>query len=156
MEGSQSEAAKLAEEAVAISRDTGVKFLGPWALGVLALVTTDTSRQDWALAEGEKILGEGCAGHNYLNFYRDAMEASLNMQNWDRVERYAAALEEYTCAEPLAWSDFYIARARALAAYGRGERHDTIVAELRRRQDEATRAGLKSAASGLACVLESA
>ena len=156
MEGSQSEAAKLAEEAVAISRDTGVKFLGPWALGVLALITTDTSRQDWALAEGEKILGEGCAGHNYLNFYRDAMEASLNMQNWDRLERYAAALEEYTCAEPLAWSDFYIARARALAAYGRGERHDTIVAELRRRRDEATRAGLKSAASGLACVLESA
>ena len=156
IEGSQSEAAKLAEEAVAISRDTGVKFLGPWALGVLALVTTDTSRQDWALTEGEKILGEGCAGHNYLNFYRDAMEASLNMQNWDRVERYAAALEEYTCAEPLAWSDFYIARARALAAYGRGERHDTIVAELRRRRDEATRAGLKSAASGLACVLESA
>ena len=156
IQGCYSEAAKLAEEAVSISRDTGVKFLGPWALGVLALVTTDPNRQEWALAEGEKILGEGCAGHNHLNFFRDAMEVSLNRQSWDRVERYATALAEYTRAEPLVWSDFHIARGRALAAHGRGERDDRIVAELRRLRDEARGVGLESAMPSLERALDAA
>ena len=35
-----------------------------------------------------------------------------------RVERYAAALEEYTRSEPLPWADFFVARGRALPLAG--------------------------------------
>jgi len=61
-------------------------------------------------------------GHNYLNFYEDAMEASLQFAAWDEVERYAQALRDYTRPEPLPRSDYFIARGRSLAAFGRGAR----------------------------------
>ena len=52
-----------------------------------------------------------------------------------------AALEDFTGAEPLPSSNFFIARARALAVYGRGIRDDAVIQELRRLYDEAKRAG---------------
>ena len=54
-----------------------------------------------ALGEGEEILRQDCVGHNYLWFYRDAMEVSLEDADWDGARRYAAALEAYTRPEPL-------------------------------------------------------
>jgi len=44
---------------------------------------------------------------------------------------------------PLPYTDLFIARARALANYGRGKRDDATMQELRRVRDEATRAGFK-------------
>ena len=40
----------------------------------------------------------------------------LRARRWAEALRYAQALADYTAAEPLPWSDFNIARARALAA----------------------------------------
>ena len=134
----------MAQEAVAIARETGPTFLGPWALGMLALVSEDKEARRVALVEGEKILQQDCVGHNYLWFYRLAMDACLEDGDWDSVERYAAALEEYTMAEPLPWSDFYLARGRALAAHGRGQRDAQITTELQQLIDKAQRIGLQA------------
>jgi hypothetical protein len=73
------------------------------------------------------------------------MEASLENADWSTVERAARLLEIFTHAEPLAWSDFFIARARALAAFGRGDRNDVTMRELQRLRDDANRAGLMAA-----------
>src|SRR5262249_45653739 len=40
---------------------------------------------------------------------------ALSTRPWDSVEHYAAMLEDFTRAEPLPWSDLFIARGRALA-----------------------------------------
>ncbi len=69
--------------------------------------------------------------------------------DWDEVERYATALEDYTRPEPLPSSDFFIARGRALAAHGRGSRDDKTMQELKRLRDEGERVGLKTAISAL-------
>lgn len=61
----------------------------------------------------------------------------------------AAALEDYTRADPLPWSDFFIARARVLAAYGREKRDYATMQELKRLRDEAERIGLKTALPAL-------
>ena len=66
-------------------------------------------------------------------------------REWEDAERYAQALDDFTRAEPLPWTGFYIARARALAAFGRGEHGEVRVAELRRLRDEAVGIGLNSA-----------
>ena len=97
-------------------------FGGPIALGILALAAEDEAQCRAALAEAEAILDDGSVGHNYLNFYEDAMEACLQFSAWDEVERYAQALQDYTRPEPLPRSDYFIARGRTLAAYGRGAR----------------------------------
>ncbi len=153
-EGRRSEAVEVLEKALAISRETAITFTGPRVLGGLAVCTDDAKTRQRALAEGEKILRQGCVSHNHFWFYRDAMEAMLATGDWDSVDRYATALEEYTQAEPLPWTDFFIARGRALANYGRGKHDDGTMRELRRLRDEATRVHLKSALPPLERALE--
>lgn len=71
------------------------------------------------------------------------------MNEWDRVEYYADALEDFTKAEPLQLTDLLIARGRALATFGRGKRDDTTIQELRRLRDEAKSVGLNVAIPAL-------
>ena len=118
--GRQAQALADAEEAVKISRETGTAFLGPFALGALALASEDPGARRAALEEGAALLAAGAVSHNHLLFGRDAIEAYLGLGDWDAAERSAAALTEYTRAEPLPFADFYIARARALMAFGHG------------------------------------
>ena len=139
------------QEAIAILRETesGMRFEGARSLGSLALFTPDPERRRAALDEGEDLLRLGATGHNYLWFYRDAMEVCLQKDEWDSVERYAKALEDYTSTEPLPWSTFFIARGRMLAAFGRGRREGQIRLELHRLRDQAAEVGLKNALPAL-------
>jgi DNA-binding winged helix-turn-helix (wHTH) protein/tetratricopeptide (TPR) repeat protein len=143
--GDRSKAERLLREAHAINLESGLAFSGPWVLGELALVAVDGDTRRWARAQGEKLLRADCVSHNYFYFYRDAMAACLADAQWSEVERYARALEDYTRSEPLPWSDFLIARARALAAHGRGARDEAVYRELQRLRDQAAVAGLKAA-----------
>ena len=155
-EGDRSDASKLVEQALNICRDTGMNYIGPTVLGCHARIAGDPETRKRAVDEGESILRKGCVSHNYFWFYRDAIEVCLNTGDWDAVERYAAALEDYTRPEPLPWSDFFIARARALATYGQGQRNEALTARLRDLSGEARRLGLVLAARGLEEALRAA
>jgi len=154
--GRMSEAIERVEEAIAIGRESGITYSGPWALGVLAMITRDPAQRRRALKEGELILRQECVSHNYFWFYRNAMEACLESGEWEEVERFAAALEAYTRAEPLPWTDFVIARGRTLATSGRGGRDAATIDELRRLRDEAERIGLTTALPALEVALKTA
>ncbi|MHC4093546.1 MAG: hypothetical protein ACYSVY_25280, partial [Planctomycetota bacterium] len=73
-----------------------------------------------------------------LWFYRDAIEVSLDLGDWDEADRYAERLDAYTRGEPLPWSRFFTERGRALASDGRG---DDVKASLRARRAEALAMG---------------
>jgi hypothetical protein len=149
------EALAEAQEAVKIGRETGPAFLGPFALGTLALATDDPAARQAALEEGEALLQAGAVSHNHLLFRRDAMDACLASGDWEGAERSAAGLEEFTRSEPLPFSDFYIARARALAAHG-ARRSDlsSLAAELARLHEEGERLGLRVALPPIERALE--
>ena len=51
------------------------------------------------------MLRRGAVGHNHLWFYRDAIEALLSAGDGADALEYVAALEDYTRAEPLPWSE---------------------------------------------------
>ena len=55
----------------------------------------------------------------------------------------ATALEDFTGPEPLTWYDFFIARGRTLASYGRGNRDVATMQGFGRLRDEAERVGLR-------------
>ncbi len=148
-EGRRAEAIELLEQALQISRDTGMGFTGARILSAMALVTEDSDRRRGFLEEGEAILRSGAVSHNHFWFYRDAIEVSLDIGDWQEVERYATALEDYTRSEPLPWCDLFIARRRALAAWGRGRRDADILAELQRLRAEAEWIGLTTALPAL-------
>jgi tetratricopeptide (TPR) repeat protein len=154
MDGRRAEALDLLREAAAISRETGIAYNGPRILGQLALTTDDPDERKRAIEEGESILRSGAVAHNHFWFYRDVMGAALNLEDWNSAESYAQALEDFTRAEPLPWSDFFIARGRALAAFGRGGRDAATIDELRRLRDEAERIGFMTALPEIEAALE--
>jgi class 3 adenylate cyclase/tetratricopeptide (TPR) repeat protein len=131
--------------AYAICQETGVTFVGPWVLGVLARLTRNSGTREWAIREGQQVLSEQvCVSHNYTYFYRYAMDSLLAAGHWVAVEQFASRLEEYTGPEPLPLCDFLIARARALAAFGRGQRGADLMQEVRHLRDNAKLMGLNS------------
>ncbi len=155
-EGRRPEALELLEQALEIGRDTGMAFTGPRILSAIALVTEDPERRRSALEEGEAILRLGAVSHSHFWFYRDAMQASLNVGDLAGVERYAVALEEFIRPEPLPWCEFSIARARGLAAFRQDRRDAETLAELRRLREEAERTGFRTAVPALAAALAEA
>lgn len=142
-QGQHDRAIAVMERYVPMARETSLGFLAPRMLSYFASITDDPTARKAALAEAEAMLRDGTLGHNFLGAYRYAIDACLRSEDWAEMERFAAALEDYTRAEPLPWSDFFIARGRALAARGRGARDEATLRELRRLRDEASRAGLR-------------
>jgi class 3 adenylate cyclase/tetratricopeptide (TPR) repeat protein len=113
--GRRMEAEAMLREALALCREVGTQFCGPRVTGALSRAVEDPAERVTLLAEGEEMLARGAVGHNYLWFYRDAIEAQLSAGDAAGALEYVGALEGYTRAEPLAWSDLFAARGRALA-----------------------------------------
>ncbi|HYI84922.1 MAG TPA: hypothetical protein VEX11_17155 [Acetobacteraceae bacterium] len=142
-EGRGDEAAELLRRAFDIASETrSIRFAGPIILGSLARALAPADERQRALVEAEAIIHSGCVGHNQLRFYPEAMDVSLQLEDYDEAERYAAALEGFTCSEPLPWADFFAARGRALAAFGRGRCDPALGRELARLREEGERLGL--------------
>jgi tetratricopeptide (TPR) repeat protein len=141
-QGQVGEAVEHVERAVEIVRKVGMTFVGPSVLAVKAAVTEDVEEASRILQEAESILDAGCVAHNHIWFARTAIDHAVAIGAWDRAEHYAARLEDYTRGQPLAWPDFMIARARALAAWGRGTRSRDVIAELEHLRECAVRHGL--------------
>lgn len=139
--GRRQEGVLLLREAYTSVKGAGLIFVGPTILGYLALATDDPRERAEALLEGERLLDEKSVSHNYLRFYRFAMDTCLEQEDWDETERYATALEEYTRAEPLPWAAFMIERGRTLAAFGRGGRDSAVFAALSRLREQAQSIG---------------
>ena len=131
-DGDRLRAKTYAAQAVQIVRKVGMTFIGPAVLAIEAVLTDDEALSQAILKEAEDILDTACVAHNHFWFAQTAITHALQNGTWDRAERYAARLEVYTQSEPLPWSDFLIAKGRALAAWGRGERSTVCVRELRR------------------------
>jgi class 3 adenylate cyclase/tetratricopeptide (TPR) repeat protein len=119
--GQRVEARQMAAEAARLSRELGSNFFGATIAGLLAELAEDDESRQRALAEGKAILNAGALGHDYVMYYRAAIEACLAASDWNGVERYAGELVSYTQSEPLTLSDFLIERGLALAAWGRGD-----------------------------------
>jgi hypothetical protein len=81
------------------------------------------------------------------------MEVMLILGDYDEVERYATALEDYTRSEPLPWSEFFVARGRALAAFAGGRRDAKLMAEIRQLRDEGERLGVRTALPAIEAIL---
>ncbi|MEE9267008.1 MAG: adenylate/guanylate cyclase domain-containing protein [Gammaproteobacteria bacterium] len=144
--GRRSDAMDILREAESLQEEVGsAAFTAGDVYGTMLVASEDAEARERVLRQGEKVLEGWCLSHVHLRLYRDLMEASLENADWSTVERAARLLETFTHAEPLAWSDFFIARARALAAFGRGDRNDVTMRELQRLRDDANRAGLMAA-----------
>jgi hypothetical protein len=140
--GRRAEAAEMLRESLAICREAGMQFGGPMVISALSRAEDDPVKRAALLAEGKEILRRGAVGHNHLWFYRDAIEALLSAGDGAGALEYVAALEDYTQAEPLPWSDLFAKRGRLLARALQGIDED-IRAELKGIRSSLERAGIK-------------
>jgi len=138
-------AKRMLADAANIMPSGSERAIAGFLWGTMALTTDDNQEADRALAAGAAILAHGAISHNHFWFRRDEMEVYLRRGYWDAAIASADALADYTRAEPLPWSDFYIARVRALAAIGRGGHTDENLATLRRLRSEAATVKLLTA-----------
>ena len=150
-QGDRVAALQLLDDAIEISRRTGIAFLGPRILGLMAIVSDDPLRRKDALAEGEEVLaGDHCIAHNHFWFYRDAIDSALADRAWDAAERYAGALDAYTENERIPWADLHIKRGRLLATLGRDPGNAQVRDDLQALRDVANTAGQMAVAAEIA------
>jgi class 3 adenylate cyclase/tetratricopeptide (TPR) repeat protein len=147
------EALALARQAADMSRDAIASFDGPRNLSVLALALDPGAEREAIMREAEAMLAAGAVGHNHLWYYRDAIEVKLEERDWTAAEHYAELLAEFTGAEPLAWSDLFIFRGRALAAYGRNPEDAKTWERLRELRDRAVEYHIRTALPALEAAL---
>jgi class 3 adenylate cyclase/tetratricopeptide (TPR) repeat protein len=154
-EGRHEEALESVQAAVTLARKVSAGFLAPRILGYFAMLTDDPDARATALKDGEALLGKGSLGHNFLGFHRWAIDACHRAGDWAGIEHHARALENYTRAEPLPSSDYFISRGRALAAHGRARHDRDALREVLRMRDAADRIGLHAAVPVLDDILNS-
>lgn len=147
--GERPAAAEFAVQAMALSRETAVQFIGPSILGMLAWTADAADARAAAVAEAEALLAQGSLAHNFLLFRRYAIEAALDVGDWEEADRHASALEGYAAAEPSPWTALFVARGRALAAHGRMSGNAGNRAELERLRTLATQLGVDAALPAL-------
>jgi tetratricopeptide (TPR) repeat protein len=152
--GDRDRAKDFIRQALDKVREVGMAFIGPTVLAVYAELEEDPAQRQSYLEEAEAILDEGCVSHNYFYFARAAIELSLTTGAWNEVERHAQRLEEYTAAEPLEWSVYIIARGRALAAWGKGDRDDALKQKITALHQQAVEAGWKRVLPALETALK--
>lgn len=143
--GDRADAVPILRDGIEISRATGVRYIGASILASLSRATDDPDEREDALRDGKDLLDQGCVSHNYFEYYCEGIELMLESARWGDVEIYASALEEFTSAEPLPRSIFFIERARCLAKFGAGDQSDDTHLGLRQLQEQAGEIGLMTA-----------
>ena len=141
-DGELDKALETLRGAYQMAMTTTPSFMGPWALGDMAIITETLEERGWALGEGERLLHLGAYSHNHFGFRSLAIDACLGQEDWDGALAQAAALEKYCAPEPVAWSDFFVRRGRALAIIGLNQHDDEMIAELRDLKKTAETSGL--------------
>ena len=132
-QGRHDEGRRSLRDARVLSEQIGPQFAGPLVLGAMAILAETAAERRQALADGERLLAQKCVSHCYFGFYRAAVDAALAANEWSEAERYARLLEDYARPEPLPMVDFVVARARALAAAGRGQADRAAIEACRQR-----------------------
>lgn len=139
--GDRDAARALVGPALAIARQTGLGYVGPWLLALAAFLEPDPEVQQRHLAEGESVLAGDAQFYNHFFFRRWAIELGLAKNDFDQVEAHAHALAGLACERPLEICRVFAERGLVWAAYGRGDRSATLRARVRALSDALERLG---------------
>lgn len=130
--GRMDEARQALETALRLSRETGMRYIGPLVLGYLARAATNDPAYRLALVdEGSALIADDRLAHNTLFFGMNAIDCCLEDGNLSAARNHATALETNFREDPLPFVDFIVARARALIRHHEAEAGPGVAEALR-------------------------
>ena len=129
--GDTADARKTVDRALKIAEGSAIGFCGPWICGTAARLASSSEEARGFLKTGEALLDAGAVAHNHYFFRREAMACCLDLGDWDGVDHHADAFTAYLGPEPTRWTDYFIQRARGIAAVRRGRGDATVERDLR-------------------------
>ncbi len=142
MLGRHDAAEETVREAMTIAEETGPGFCGAIICGIAARVERTAERRAAAIARGEELLRQTGLSHNHIWFRFYAIDWALENRDWAEAERQIGRLAQYTAAEPLAFVDLMIDRARTLIRLARDPEDKAALAELDRLKATAEQSGV--------------
>jgi tetratricopeptide (TPR) repeat protein len=137
--GRREEAQAQNERALALSLETGIHFRGPPVLALKARMEDDAQKRERDFAEAAALIAEGGIGHSPIGLHRLAIDNALERSEFPRALEHTDALERYTSAERLPYTDLLIARGRVLVDLAANPGDAALVTELVRLRREAQR-----------------
>jgi tetratricopeptide (TPR) repeat protein len=137
--GNPAEAGVRNERALALARETGMRFCGPYVLALRTRMQDDPHERARSRAEAEALIAEGGVGHGPIGYHRVCIDDALARGEWSRALDHVAALEAYTGPEPLPYTDLLIARGRVLVGLASRPGDPVLGGELARLRAEAER-----------------
>lgn len=126
LQGFRTQALTTARTAVAISRETGMSYLGPMILGVLYAAATDADERDKAGIEAETLLAEGSINHNHVLFRNATLEACLRDGMYEEALRHVHELRRQIAEPEAGVVTFFADYGSVLARIGMGDRSRDI------------------------------
>lgn len=132
VDGKLDEARYYTRLAYQLCEETGLNYMGPIVLGLLAELAASEDERARHIAQARAILASGAPSHNHMYFNSHMMTAALKRRDWQAAEEFTQALEAYAAKEPFPWAQFLIDRARILSRFGQGERSQEAKDELQR------------------------
>jgi DNA-binding SARP family transcriptional activator/tetratricopeptide (TPR) repeat protein len=154
MTGDVEQGLRRLHAAIALARTSGMAFMGPVYLGLLARIAADDGvTRCAALGEAEQLLAGNGLAHNHLLFRRIAIDVCHVTVEPEAMRLHAQRLEERTRAEPMPWSSFTARRARALADALDGRDGESLHARCAALIDEGNAIGLRRDTAALRSVL---
>ena len=93
------------------------RFIGPWVLGTVAVMSGDAAVRKRALLQGAAYLTRDCLAHNAFRFFLSAAEVSLLEGDAVAADFYAGQMQACAGDDPCAWTSHHAELIRAMAAY---------------------------------------
>lgn len=113
------DARRQSDLAMEIAQATGLGFCGPIICSVQALVCGQGLEGRAWIERGREMLQQTGLLHNHVLYRKLAIDWAIDAGDWALVERLRQELIAYATQEPLAYINFFVDRAGALAALAR-------------------------------------
>ena len=144
---------QITEAARSVDRLKLHRFIGPWVLGTLALLSSDSAVRKRAMLQGAAYLTRDCLAHNAYRFYVSAAEVALLEGDLVSADFYAGQLAACGEGEQCAWISHHVRLVLAYAAWTAAP-GEALRAELRALREQAHGLGFAHTAPRLARAID--
>ncbi|UWR02374.1 AAA family ATPase [Ruegeria conchae] len=118
------------DDAESLAKELNVIWSMPWVYGERAMALGPGKGRNQSLDKGMELLAAGHGGYFTFEFFRPAIEAALDSQDWPRAEKLCDAFSKSMGDEPVGLPEYVINRAKAIIAARNAVKNDDLISKV--------------------------